>query len=292
MMNKNPFSLYDFLGYAIPGSVAIICVWLFFHGNLVEVKDLLTLHGELVNLISFQNFLILIIISYVVGHFISFLSTLTVERFSLWHYGYPSEYLLRKDEKLKSSYFSNMFKKGRFGKSLWRLILALILLPITLFDFIFGQLFLLNRFVLKNIDEYLQSCLKKKGALLRNKLSLSEENDNKEKIDFLRIIHHYEYGKNEMRSKKMDNYVALYGFLRSMTLIFNMFFMILFTRLLFILFNARMVENLALGKYLLLLLIIEFVTYVFFLSFMKFYRRFTLECFMSLITDASVRKCF
>ena len=39
-MDKNPFSLYDFLGYVIPGSVALMLLWVILHSCEQELLTL------------------------------------------------------------------------------------------------------------------------------------------------------------------------------------------------------------------------------------------------------------
>ena len=42
-MDKNPFSLYDFLGYVIPGGITLIFAWLVFHPPLSSIADVITI---------------------------------------------------------------------------------------------------------------------------------------------------------------------------------------------------------------------------------------------------------
>lgn len=88
---QNPFSLYDFLGYFTPGAV-FLYVSIAISSRFFQFK----LHDSLINA-GFTKAEItvgLIILAYVLGHVLSFLSSVFVERFSNWMHGYPSKYLL------------------------------------------------------------------------------------------------------------------------------------------------------------------------------------------------------
>lgn len=86
---------------------------------------------------------------------------------------------------------------------------------------------------------------------------------------------------------KLDNYVALYGFLRAITLIANCF--TLWLCLKYILPTLKIGAEVDWHLVFLLVLCVG-VTYIFFMSFMKFYRRFTLESFMCLVIDSSFKE--
>lgn len=94
------------------------------------------------------------------------------------------------------------------------------------------------------------------------------------------------YEKNERQAKKMDNYVALYGFLRSISLIFVVLFHYLFY---YGIINLATIREFHTASYIFLLIAIACITYVFYLSFMKFYRRYTVEIFMSLVADEDLK---
>lgn len=99
-MRKNPFSLYDFLGYVFPGLMAIFTICFFY-----ETKEITGVSSLFYNLLDFvrslggenrswiEDTIILTIASYVTGHFIAYLSSLTVEQFAIWIYDYPSVFL-------------------------------------------------------------------------------------------------------------------------------------------------------------------------------------------------------
>ena len=97
-------------------------------------------------------------------------------------------------------------------------------------------------------------------------------------MDYHRVIYHYEYENSCNHRTKMDNYVALYDFLRAITLIFTGMF-------LFVAGTGLFGSN-EIGLYFWIdLLVLLALSYISFMSFFEFYRRFTLEAFMCLSTD-------
>ena len=89
MEYKNPFSFYDFLGYFIPG--ALFC-YLFVLAFGAKVGDWIGL-DFFQGLSLFEQSIAFIIVSYVLGHIVNYLSTITIERYSIWSIGYPSKYI-------------------------------------------------------------------------------------------------------------------------------------------------------------------------------------------------------
>ncbi len=80
----------------------------------------------------------------------------------------------------------------------------------------------------------------------------------------------------------MQNYVALYGFLRTIFLVF-----IIFTWA-FIFYAS--VSNINFSFHIALILIaFSFTSYISFLAFMKFYRRFNLEALMAISVVYNVK---
>ena len=100
-MNKNPFSIYDFSGYLFPGAFALIVVKFLtytdnpfcFYCFMDSVRELAQSNDKLIDTVFF------ILLSYILGHAIAFASTLTVEQYANWRYGYPSAFILGIDTK-------------------------------------------------------------------------------------------------------------------------------------------------------------------------------------------------
>ncbi|EFB7591541.1 hypothetical protein E4J78_20195, partial [Escherichia coli] len=75
---------------------------------------------------------------------------------------------------------------------------------------------------------------------------------------------------------KIQNYVALYGFCRNICLVFVITFWISFLTLIY-----RAIEGGAVSYISISTLLSFFFVYVFYVGFVKFYRRYTLEVLMA-----------
>jgi hypothetical protein len=303
-MDKNPFSLYDFLGYVIPGSVALMLFTVFYKLNVISIDGILYLKENLISIFCINNLHLLIIISYLLGHLFAFVSSLTIEKYAIWQFKYPSVYLMGKEPAI-SNYFDLELKENSSRKLIeriidyikllneerkktpvlvyWKLILIIVLFPISILSFFIGGLFRLDKYVVKNLDTTLRKYIEKKKDKLLKRLGI-DESDGKGEKDNLRLIYHYQYERQTKQAKKMDNYVALYGFLRSITLIFVILFDYLLIKAIGTIGKSCFPD----WQFICILIIVPFFAYVFYLAFLKFYRRYTLECFMALITDESL----
>lgn len=290
-MRKNPFSLYDFLGYVFPGALTILIVY-FFSEN-TEIEGSMGLYHSAVSFLSkfntngswLEETIILTLGSYIVGHLVAYLSSLTIEQYAIWVYDYPSKFLL---DDVPNWHFLRAYNepgRSKWVKLSWRCTIAIVLLPITICTVVIGKWLKVKYFFIKKLDSHLISAINSNKMRLAQYLGV----DLDENSDYHRIIYHYEYEHLNHHAIKLDNYVALYGFLRSITFICNCVFMWLFCWYAcpsFRYFNDHTPNC----KLVLLLCIIALVTYLFFMGFMKFYRRYTLESFMCLVVDTSYKK--
>lgn len=280
MIKQNPFSVYDFLGYLIPGSLVIYSYLIIDYLKTTSSFNSSDFIENFSN-VKLEGVFFFIIISYTIGHLISFASSLTIEKYANWRYSYPSKYLL------------NIAHKGYWKSSsnwkdvVWRIIMIIVLFPCVFFDWIFGQLLGVKRFYKKSLDEFLQDMIVSKTNRLMNQLGL-EELDNPEKydngkgnnFDFHRIITHYAYENSKQHQAKMSNYVALYGFLRTLSLIFSLLATYFFIRVVcFLEFNLHNS---------IILFVLTGISYLSFMAFMKFYRRYTLEGLMIIVIDKEI----
>lgn len=320
---KNPFSLYDFLGYFFPGASFVFL--LIFFLSITGIKEKIPLY----NYLSYRNFKVclyqvdkvsakpqnkrinlkkdyiydtivtenrgnntvnidilvlllpFVLISYITGHLISYLSSQTIEYFSNRAYGYPSEYLLsRGNPHVYKKYFCSLFRNGfslyLIGPLLWRMLILIIFLPISIFVFILGKVFNINKFITRGLDEYLITIIESKIYNLSNLLHVQNPPINL-KFDFHRIILHFVYLHQPDSQRKTDNYIALYGFLRSITFIGCIYFDML---LCVCLAGKVSIDNTSI----LCVGILCALTIVSFMAYIKFYRRYTLENYMTLLS--------
>lgn len=144
----------------------------------------------------------------------------------------------------------------------WRFCLKVFLFPITFLDFLIGRLLGLNLYYTNKLDDSLVKLIKDKSDKTLDEMGISNKT-----FDFQRIINHYYYEKYSNHNHRLDNYVSLYGFLRGLSLVFS-------TSSILFLFENYIIS-----------LIFAIVAYIFYMAFMKFYRRFSLENYMCFLID-------
>lgn len=351
LANKNPFSTFDFLGYFFPGALFVSLMYILTKGiadkcviidvipqAMVFLKSLVSSH------IGVGVFLF-VLFSYITGHLLAYVSSITVELFYTWYYGYPTSYLLKSKKSYKHQFLLN--SKLGFTGMLGHLLVSLFLLPILIGHFLFERLLGMNSFIGRNLDEKLISSISDKVKQVCQKIGYNDATVTD--ADVHRVVMHYVYEHCQMHQVKFDNYVALYGLLRSVSFTFclatfwqlSMLFLqhqpaewccllsgtiavilCAFLALIILLYNANKVNKadsikcekrcrwgekilifkvvllvillvmyfISIPHYdkeyadILLLLFMTIATYISYLGFAKFYRRFTLENYMALLT--------
>lgn len=303
-MKQNPFSLYDFLGYLIPGSTLIYLFIIIQNWTNNKGENNLDLIFSSVSKYNFQEIFFFIIVSYAIGHLLSFISSITIEKYGNWKYGYPSKTVigfkkhsywteveptqeLQNDKLLYE--IENNFKK-RILKNFGRFFLILILLPLFIIEVIFGFALNFKNFYSKGLDSYLMKVIKKNTILLLNSKGLSNvdiinENDLRT-IDFNRIVHHYAFENSKEHQFRMVNYVALYGFLRNLVLTFVLSFWYYFKESIKTVDRKMIFDWDVIGINILLMCL----SYIAFMAYMKFYRRYTLEGLMLIVVDQNIKE--
>lgn len=220
-MLKNPFSFYDFLGYLFPGLVCVIFMKVIYSmDSSVTIKTILD-HG-LVATFSWKDTVQYTVLAYVAGHLVSYFSSLTVEPYLIWSYGYPSKFLL--EENYDKNFFEINQRVGRIGTYLWKSLVCLLIFPICIASILFGRILRFKYYVLKPLDSYLRENIINKIDSLLQLLKMTERNGH---TDVHRVLMHYNYEKYNNHIRKYDNYVALYGFLRSLSLLCSSIFIFL-----------------------------------------------------------------
>jgi len=268
MLKQNPFSFYDFLGYFIPGAFFVYFI-IFFFGR--EISFCSEPNPNISDKIAGFHEAIFVIISYTSGHILSFVSSITIERLSIWRFGYPSEYLLGTNNK-QCGFFKNKYKfknTSYFYSTLRFLVAWVLLLPLTLLDNVLGYQLGYQNLYAKELDPKFVGILKNEINDLLGKDTVEDGDDGGH--DFLRRIYHYAVEKCPNHLPKMQNYVALYGFLRSICFIFLLVFWFIFGEVI----RSPDTNGILLVLFLILLI------YLSYLAFLKFYRRFSLEALMA-----------
>ena len=259
-MLKNPFSFYDFLGYLFPGLVCVIFLKVVCSID-GDIKIDTLYHQGLITSFSWKDTVQYTVLAYVVGHLISYFSSLTVEPYLIWSYGYPSVFLLK--ENYDKNFFDINTKVGKVGTYCWKLLVCILIFPICLASLFFGHLLHFRFYVLKPLDSYLQQNINKKIDSLLEKLKLSQRGNG---ADVHRVLMHYNYEHYANHIRKYDNYIALYGFLRSLCLLCSSIFIFLF------IIEVKNIDfNLPINWNSVFILAILFcVTYLYYLGFIKF----------------------
>lgn len=282
-MSNSPFKLLDFLGFLFPGAIVLIALYVFFP----DILEFLKLSTETDT--NAVQYVVYIIIAYLIGHLVSLLSSITIEKYSIWKYGYPSEFLLtdykRGDYLTRESEMDNSKidkEKNRYKKykQIARAIIYIIILPVSFADFVFSRCGI-DYYYTRKLSGFQISMIKGKCALLFRSLGLSYNLDNIFAGDNHRIVHNYYYENAEKHKNRMDNCIAVYDFLRAMSFVACIVFLCLLCRsLTTINFHSeidwsQIIEIVSIGV----------VAYLFYMGFLKYYRKFTLENFMCLLSD-------
>lgn len=190
------FSFHDFCGYLFPGMFCALSFYFIFN-TPCSLED-----QSFHILADCQKSIIAIVICYLLGHLLSFLSSITIEKYSIWTLGYPSSYLFNKKiygffevvcrkkrntikheirkirniniDKIKTQKKDDIrlkkdkrkiFRKAK-SQCFWRIIIKLIvcvlLFPIVLFDINTRYFFYLS-------DQYARRFSKELISILENK---------------------------------------------------------------------------------------------------------------------------
>ncbi|EAA5387908.1 hypothetical protein ABQ37_004637 [Salmonella enterica subsp. enterica serovar Sandiego] len=277
-MNQNPFSFYDFLGYLIPGGFFILlmyfCGLTFDLDIVVDLTELLKGQSQIFGVLNYAS---IVIISYIAGHFISITSAFFIEKYMNEKLGYPSQYLFNKlsdDLEIVCTPSCCEQDEDIKRKIKYRIIKA-VLLPITPWDYATQKLcysqslpFQLANTTWQIIKDGYEKKFRLDNELLKVGTGLHD--------DLFRLAYHYVYEFSNQHQSKIQNYVALYGFCRNICLVFIITFWISFLTFIF-----RLVEGNSISYSLISVLLSFFFVYVFYVGFVKFYRRYTLEVLMA-----------
>lgn len=287
-MDKNPFSLYDFLGYLFPGMVTLMLIVCLVHlhktygqsipiDSYFRIKEFATAIEENKVLPWLENTVLVVVIAYIAGHITAYLSSRTIEYFSNAVLGYPSYYLLHDDKRYNiiSEFFQGA-KEWDICKIFYRIVVLVSLFPIVVFMISKA----LRKFISRPLDDYVINSIQTKLRELSVTLNLNVPDVNS-KADYHRIVMHYVYLNIPQSQRKADNYVAIYGFLRALTLIACLFFDYLFISKVSTINFSLQIDRQAIW----ILLLVFLLTNILYMGFVKFYRRFTLENYMALLTE-------
>lgn len=268
-IKQNPFSFYDFLGYLVPGSLVVYLLMSITAHTSFKESSLLKLIN-LSDLKGVELYTPLILIAYITGHLINFISAITIEKHLNWMYGFPSKTLL-------GNYQKSYFTHGNFSiqKNTIRTIVIVLLLPLSSIDFLLSKAFKTQKIINKELDPATQKMLKQKMEEILKRVSDSDTlpADSLMETNYFLYIYHFALENAPQHVPKMQNYVALFGLMRTLTLYFIIIFWVSAWHLIY---SEADLQTIAIT-----LPALSITSYLFYLSFMKFYRRFTLEAMMA-----------
>lgn len=262
---KTPnFSAYDFLGYFFPGALAVLLAdaSIAYHtaSNGFSYELLLQRYASR----DLGIALPFVIVSYIVGHFLSFVSSISLERYAVWNYGHPSKYLLKMDT---GGYFAVVGANKWLSKIL-RGVMWAFLLPISLLDLVFGTMLRLRANYVTPLDPLLRAAVWRSLNAIVNQCSVENPSQHGKPKDheFWKLAVHYAVAGSPNHTATLRNYVVLYGFLRTTALVFVMTFWGIAAH--------AVVLNGGVWKSAVLLAVSAVVCFAAFASFVKFFQRY------------------
>lgn len=277
-IKQNPFSLYDFLGYFIPGSMLLmsVSVWLLYENNLCSLLVTYcpsSTGGYQINTIESLSWLLpigFIIVSYVLGFSLALASSLVVEHYLLLRKGYQSKYRFQPNP-------DTIFAKCS-GWSIRDGLCIIFALPIVWVDMILGVIFGIDRSYYKAFHQEEVDAVKPVVQSILGKFNFDSDISLEQcKFNWHQYVYHYIYAQETPHAAKIQNYVALYGFSRTTSMVFVLLSWI--SPVAYYFEWAHYSATACLGHFLLF----SSLSYVFFWGFAKFFRRYTDEILMAAV---------
>lgn len=286
-VERMPFTVYDIVGYLAPGFITLYGALIFIDPTSNSIISE-SLHFEEVfhssALQQVTTAIAILILSYLCGHIVSFLSSITVERLLVIWQGYPSGWAFRAylgaswwdlvlasipqelTQKKKQDSFSSIREAQNF---LSFLLLHIFLLPLIL-GFLASALVGARRSVIKAVP----SALIRESLFCSDKMGCPIQSDqiNKENVgDWFKWISAHVTNTNNVAFLRMYNYLTIYGFLRAMVFILNGA-----SWLTFISAYPSQLPSMSTAAFIVPAICAATAT-VCFLEYIKFYRRYTEE---------------
>ena len=237
------------------------------HANVLNI--------DIIEALSFEKqqlYVPFILAAYTTGQLLSFISSVFIEKYTIWIIGYPSKYLLG----IKPNKY---FSTNHFV----RFLVGLFLAPIVLTEFILNIILKYRATYTQALDCLLTTIIKAKMLrLLEEKSGLSNipKNSHMTNTDFFRFAYHFAVENAPNHFPKMQNYVAIYGFLRTMTMISVLFFWAAVWH--------TLTSELTCYMRIIILSLISLLSFTFYMAFVKFWRRFSLEVLMAIATTYEI----
>ncbi len=265
------FTPYDFLGYFFPGAFAVLFADAYFW-NLGSTAPfnyetlLLRYAGKDLGIA-----LPFIIISYIVGHLLSYASSLSLERYAIWRYGHPSRTLF----KMQVGKYLETSGRNSLASKILRIIVWILLLPITLFDWFFGTYAKLRSNYICDFDPLLSNIVFNavNRIVLLSRIKEPEKCGPPETHDFWKLAVHYAISHSPNHIYTLRNYVVIYGFLRTTAFAFVVIFWVLTLHFIASSYSAM--------KATAILAVASLICFGTFAAFVKFFQRYHEEALLA-----------
>lgn len=281
-LKQNPFSLYDFLGYFIPGAFFILSIvtWILYEIDLCsiflskcQISETEWKQFELAPSVLITS-IVFAVCAYIIGFSISLLSSFIVERYLILRKGYPSKFRFKQTKDFFASRFNNSIDY----------LCVFLSLPIGIFDYLLGRKMGLDKSYYKTFKSAEYQLAQNTVEEILKRIGFDKFDLKNCDFNWHKYIYHYLYEHGVNHSSKIQNYVALYGFSRTTSMVFVILFWVSAVAYWFNL------TTYSLTAYIFHLSFFALLAYSFFLGFTKFYRRYTDEIFMAAIVFLSLEK--
>jgi hypothetical protein len=166
--------------------------------------------------IKWQAAIPLLLVSYYVGHLVSFISSMSIERYARWRYGHPMYFLLD-----NSGEYPCFFKTGGEGpvwSQILRLFTAVAIWPLWFWEFMLLKSNILRNYV-RSMGPELVATVNEALGWLREKAGIKVDPSPNYPAEFESLAINYTLEAAPAHVFSLRNYIVLYGFLRAMTLI-------------------------------------------------------------------------
>lgn len=270
-IDQNPFSLYDFLGYLIPGLFFTYATMFIFKFDFFNPSLQLSIN------LSIDDYFIVVVLSYIVGHILSYLSSITVELYSIWTLDYPSRYLL--DLKYQyPGFWRRVFHDRSPIIILIKIAIVISIFPVFIIDVLIRNIIKTPKLLGKPMDKLTITLVKEKiPQYLKDNFTIDKDflPLSKKENDFFNLIYHKDLESCGMHVSKLQNYVALYGFTR--TICYSLILLIWLIVLRGI--GGSFSINVCIA-----IIILTILSGILYLDFNKFYRKFSQEAFFAFLS--------
>lgn len=292
---QNPFSLYDFIGYFIPGAIFVFLILVFDTEDLDNCEICMFIEKIAVAcgnspLQGITSILFFFTVSYVMGQIISILSNIIIEESKFCNFHNYLYYILLKAKNLEQ------IPEGKCN------FFSFLLIYVPVYEKIFetlGARRLQHRDALDKIRRHsIRSCVKKIFKSVFYLPSPIKENNifdfdpKNPDANYFELLYHFVIEKDAGHLYKIQNYVALYGFMRNMSMVFCLLSWI---TVVFIFLNwAGFVGNFSHPVLIYLsLFLYSFFGFITMIGLHKYKKRFTMEVLLaaSVLSQRISRKC-